>query len=63
VWDSAALRVKDVEDRAILAEKEALERVSTMEAENAVALTSTPGDPEGFVQKITLLEDALFAEH
>jgi hypothetical protein len=34
-WDSAALRVKDADDRSTLAEREALERVSRAEAENA----------------------------
>jgi hypothetical protein len=38
VWDSAALRVKDVEDWAALAEREALEKVSRVEEENVVAL-------------------------
>jgi hypothetical protein len=39
-WDSATLCVKDVEDRATLAKREALERVSRAEAENAVMLAS-----------------------
>jgi hypothetical protein len=39
-WDSATLRVKDVEDRATLAEREVLERVSRVEAENTMALAS-----------------------
>jgi hypothetical protein len=40
-WDSATLCVKDVEDQAALAEREALERVSRVEAENVMALAST----------------------
>jgi hypothetical protein len=60
--DSAALRVKDVEDRAALAEMVALEKVSRVEVENAVTLASAHEDVEGFVQKITLLEGELAAE-
>jgi hypothetical protein len=41
VWDSAALHVRVAEDWAALAEREALERVSRVEAENTVALAST----------------------
>jgi hypothetical protein len=61
--DSAALRVKDAENRAALAEREALERVSRVEAESAAALASAHEDAEGFVWKMTLLEDELEAEH
>jgi hypothetical protein len=39
--DSAALRIEDVEDRAALAEREAWERVSRVDAENAMVLAST----------------------
>jgi hypothetical protein len=60
--DSAALRVKDVEDRAALAEMVALEKVSRVEVENATTLASAHEDVEGFVQKITLLEGELAAE-
>jgi hypothetical protein len=49
VRESVDLRVKDVEDQAALAEREALERVSRVEAENAVALVSAREDAEGFV--------------
>jgi hypothetical protein len=61
-WDNIALCVKDVENRATLEEREALERVSRAKVENAMALASTREDVEGFVQKITLLEDDLVAE-
>jgi hypothetical protein len=57
VWDSAALHVKDAKDWATLTEREALERVSRVEAENTVALASSHEDAESFVQKIALLED------
>jgi hypothetical protein len=56
-------RVSLVKDLATLAEREALERVSRAEAENAVALASTCDDAEGLVWKISLLEDELTAEH
>jgi ketosteroid isomerase-like protein len=61
-WDSAALRVKDVEDWAALVEREALERVSRVKAENATVLASAHEDAKGFTCKITLLEDELAAE-
>jgi hypothetical protein len=62
VRESIDLRVKDVEDQATLAEREALERVSRVEAENAVALVSAREDAEGFVRKISLLEGKLVEE-
>jgi hypothetical protein len=62
-WDSATFRVKDVEDWIALAEKEALERVSKAEAENATVLASASKDTEGLARKVTLLEDELAAEH
>jgi hypothetical protein len=37
--------------------------VSRVEAENAVVLTSTSEDAEGFARKIALLEGELPAEH
>jgi hypothetical protein len=51
VWDSATLRVRDGEERAALAEREALERVASG-LEGVV----------GFVWQITLLEDELMVE-
>jgi hypothetical protein len=57
VWDDTTLRIKDAEDRAALAEREALERVSRAETENSTALTSICEDAEGLARKITLLED------
>jgi hypothetical protein len=61
-WDSTNLRVKDAEDWAALAEREALERVSRVAAENATTLASTHEDVEGLTQKIVVLEDELVAE-
>jgi hypothetical protein len=61
-WDSAALCVKDTEDQATLAEREALERVLRAEMENAVVLASAREDVKGFARKIALLEDELAAE-
>jgi hypothetical protein len=43
-------------------EREALERVSRMEAENAAALASAREDVKGFVRKIALLKGELVAE-
>jgi hypothetical protein len=40
-------------------EREAQERVSTMEAKNAVALASAHEDDKGLVRKIALLEGEL----
>jgi hypothetical protein len=62
VWDSTALRVKDAEDWAALGEREARERVSRVEAKNAMALASAREDAEGLVQKIALLEGELMEE-
>jgi hypothetical protein len=55
--DSAALHVKDVEDRATLVERESLERVSRAEAENVAVLAAAHEYAEGFARKIALLED------
>jgi hypothetical protein len=60
--DNATLRVNDAEDWATLAKREALERVSRVEAENAAVLASACEDAEGFARKIALLEDELTAE-
>jgi hypothetical protein len=57
-WDSAALRVEDAEDWATLAEREARERVSRVEEENAMALASAHEDAEG----LALLEGELAEE-
>jgi hypothetical protein len=43
-WDSATLHVKDARDWATLAEREALERVSRVEVENATPLASAHED-------------------
>jgi hypothetical protein len=63
VQDSAVVHVKDAEDQAVQAEREALERVSRAKAESATALASTHEDAEGFAHKISHLEDELTAEH
>jgi hypothetical protein len=42
-------RVKDAEDRAALAERVALEKVSRVEVENGAALASARKDAKGFV--------------
>jgi hypothetical protein len=48
VWDSAALRVEEVEGWATLAEREVLQRVLRVEVETTVALASAREDAEGF---------------
>jgi hypothetical protein len=58
----AALRVKDAEDRAALMEREALERVLRVEAENDTAFASACEDVEALSWKITLLKDELAVE-
>jgi hypothetical protein len=61
--DSATILVKDVVDRATLAKRKALERVSRVEVENAVALASARKDAEGLVRKITRLEGEVAEVH
>jgi hypothetical protein len=63
VWDIATLCVKDVEDRASLAQREALEWVSRLEAESATMFACAYEDAEGLSQKVTLLEGELAVEH
>jgi hypothetical protein len=58
-WGSTVIHVKDAEDQAGLMEREARERVSRVEAENAAALASAREDAEGLVRKIALLEGEL----
>jgi hypothetical protein len=48
-WDSATLRVNDVEDQASLTEREALETVLRVEVENVMALAFACKDAKGFV--------------
>jgi hypothetical protein len=43
-------------------EREALERVSRAEVENAMVLASAHEDAEGFARKIALLEEEVIAE-
>jgi hypothetical protein len=54
--DSTALHVEDADDQTALVEREALEMVLRVEAENATALVSAHEDAEGLVRKIALLE-------
>jgi hypothetical protein len=60
--DDTTLCIKDVDDWAALAEREALEWVSQVEAENSAALAFVHEDAEGLVRKIALLEDELMRE-
>jgi hypothetical protein len=48
--------VKDVEDQATLAEREAQERVLRVEAESTMAVASAHEETDGPVWKIALLE-------
>jgi hypothetical protein len=57
------LRVNDAEDHGALAEREALERVSRAEEENAMMFASACEDAEGLTRKVALLEDELAVEH
>jgi hypothetical protein len=59
VWDSTAVRIKDVEDRDALVEREAQDRVSRVNVENTTALASVHEDTEGLVRKVSLLEGEL----
>jgi hypothetical protein len=61
--DSATIHVKEEEDRAALAAREALERVSRVQEENATALAFAREEAEGFDQKIALPEDRITSEH
>jgi hypothetical protein len=60
--DSTALHVKDAEDQATWADREALERVSRVEAGNTTTLAFACEYVEGFVQKIAVLKGELAAE-
>lgn len=53
-WDSTTVHIRDTEDQAILVEGEAQERMSKVEAKNAVALASAHEDTEGLVWKVAL---------
>jgi hypothetical protein len=46
VWEIVTALVRDVEDRATLAEREARESVSRMDVESATVLSSTRGEAE-----------------
>jgi hypothetical protein len=57
--DSTTILFKDAEDWAAPTKREAHERVSRVEAENATALASACEDAEGLAQKVALLEGEL----
>jgi hypothetical protein len=61
-WDDANLHIKGAEDWAALAEREALEWVSRVEADNSIALSSTSANIEDLARKVTLIEDKLVEE-
>jgi hypothetical protein len=59
MWDSATLHVKDAEDQGALAEREAQERMSRVEAGKAAVSVSSREDADDLVWKIALLEGEL----
>jgi hypothetical protein len=59
VLESTTTVVRDVEDHAALAEREAQERVSTVEEESTAALASAHGEAEDLAQRVALLEGEL----
>jgi hypothetical protein len=61
--DSANLRIKGPEDRAVLAEREALERVSRVEVENSTTLSFARADAKDPARKVVLHEDEPVEEH
>jgi hypothetical protein len=60
--DGATLHIREMEDRVTVAEWEASERESRVEAEHSAALASAHADTEGLAQRITLLEGELVEE-
>jgi hypothetical protein len=58
-WENTVALIKEVHDWATLAEREACERVSRMEVENATALASTRGEAEVLPRRVALLEGEL----
>jgi hypothetical protein len=60
-WESTTAFVKEAEDRAVLAEREAGEKVLNMEVESGIALASTRGKAKGITRRIALL-DGMLAE-
>jgi hypothetical protein len=58
-WESIATVIRDAEDRAALAEREARERVSRVEAESATTLASSRGEVEDLAWWIALFEGGL----
>jgi hypothetical protein len=56
------LHIKDAEDRAALAEREVLERVSRAKVENSMALAFGREDAKGIAHWIALLENEFAGE-
>jgi hypothetical protein len=54
--DNATLHVKNAEDRDALVEREALERLLRVEADNAMVLASACEDAKGFACKTPFLK-------
>jgi hypothetical protein len=62
-WERATTLIKDVEARAILAEREAHERLLKAEAESTTVLASAHGETDGFARNAALLEGELEEAH
>lgn len=62
-WESTVSLIRDAEDWAALAKREARERVSNMEAESAVALAYASEEAEGIVRRVSILEGELAEAH
>jgi predicted nucleic acid-binding Zn-ribbon protein len=63
VWESVVALIRNAEDQAALAEREARERVLRVKAKSAAALASTREEAEGLIQRIALLEGELVESH
>jgi hypothetical protein len=59
IWDNAVTLIRVAEDWAALAEREARERVSRVEAESATTLASSRGEVEDLAWWIALFEGGL----
>jgi hypothetical protein len=60
-WEAAFIR--EAEEQAALAERQARERVLRMEVESVAVLASARGEAEGFTRRIALLEGELMEAH
>jgi hypothetical protein len=59
VWERTTTFMKEAEVQATLAEREAWERVSKVEAKSATSVVSTREEADGLTQVVALLEGDL----